>query len=356
LLPVSLTVLSFRKPLAHNATMRSMLGRVRKDLAGRLPIIQARATVRAREQQEVRRKRQVSKLQNRVSKLQNRVGKLKNRVSKRQNRISKLQNQVRKLEFGPKHLEPVRAESIVWIFGSGRSGTSWLADMVSEALEAPLWFEPRLGEIFHAGLKQPKKWLPDVRTFVLEGARRRFGKQERLVVKETSGCIGAPILSDALPESHLLVILRDPRDVVASWLDAKRPDGWSTKKGGRKYNEDADTLAAFLARRYRTNVENALAAFESHSGPKALLFYEELRHNTTQTLAYALSGLRLEVSSERVEAVATQHAFESVPAEEKGPGKFRRKAQPGSWREDLTPKQLAVIEDITGPILGRFYR
>jgi hypothetical protein len=89
--------------------MRSMLGRVRKDLAGRLPIIQARATVRAREQQEVRRKRQVSKRQNRI----------------------------RKLEFGPKHLEPVRAESIVWIFGSGRSGTSWLAGMVSEALEAP---------------------------------------------------------------------------------------------------------------------------------------------------------------------------------------------------------------------------
>jgi hypothetical protein len=45
-----------------------------------------------------------------------------------------------------------------------------------------------------------------------------------------------------------------------------------------------------------------------------------------------------------------------VPAEEKGPGKFRRKAQPGSWREDLTPKQLAAIEEITGPILGRFYR
>ena len=29
---------------------------------------------------------------------------------------------------------------------------------------------------------------------------------------------------------------------------------------------------------------------------------------------------------------------------------------PGSWREDLTPKQLAVIEEITAPILGRFYR
>jgi len=227
--------------------------------------------------------------------------------------------------------------------------------MVSEALEAPLWFEPRLGDVFHAGIPKNKGWLPDVRRFVLEGARHRFGKPEHLVVKETSGCIGAPILSEALPESRLLVIVRDPRDVVASWLDAKRKEGWSTRKGGQKYDDDPDRLSVFLAKRYQRNVENALAAFESHRGPKALLFYEELRHNTTETLARALSDLGLDVSSERLEAIATQHSFERVPAEEKGPGKFRRRAQPGSWHEDLTPKQVAAIEEITAPILGRFY-
>ena len=226
---------------------------------------------------------------------------------------------------------------------------------MSEALEAPLWFEPRLGEVFHAGIPKNKGWLPGVRRFVLEGARHRFGKPERLVVKETSGCIGAPILSEALPESRLLVIVRDPRDVVASQLDAKREGGWSRRKGGQKYDDDPDSLSTSLAKRYQVNVENALAAFESHRGPKALLFYEELRHNTTGTLARALSGLGLDVSSERVEAIATQHSFERVPAEEKGPGKFRRRAQPGSWHDHLTPKQVAAIEEITAPILGRFY-
>jgi hypothetical protein len=325
-----------------------MFGRVRQELSSRLPLIQARATVRAGEQRVERLKRRVGRLERRAEQPKRRIGSLKQRVRR-------LKDRVRQLEAELERLKPARAESIVWIFGSGRSGTSWLANMVSEALEAPLWFEPRLGDVFHAGIPKNKGWLPGVRRFVLEGARHRFGKPQRLVVKETSGSIGAPILSEALPGSRLLVIVRDPRDVVASWLDAKRKEGWSTKKGGQKYDDDPDSLAIFLAKRYRVNVGNALAAFESHRGPKALLFYEELRHNTTETLARALSDLGLDVSSERLEAIATQHSFERVPAEEKGPGKFRRRAQPGSWHEELTPKQVAAIEEITAPILGRFY-
>jgi hypothetical protein len=34
------------------------------------------------------------------------------------------------------------------------------------------------------------------------------------------------------------------------------------------------------------------------------------------------------------------HAWESIPEEEKGEGKFHRKASPWSWRDDLTPEQV----------------
>ena len=210
-----------------------MFGRVKKALAGRLPLIQARAKVHARE-------RRVEQLKRRARHRKRRVGNLKQRVSR-------FDHRVRKLEAELESLKPARAESIVWIFGSGRSGTSWLANMVSEALEAPLWFEPRLGDVFHAKIPKNKGWLPGVRRFVLEGARHRFGKPERLVIKETSGCIGAPILSEALPWSRLLVIVRDPRDVVASWLDAKRKEGWSTTYKRVVRKGDPDSLAIFLA-------------------------------------------------------------------------------------------------------------
>ena len=50
-----------------------------------------------------------------------------------------------------------------------------------------------------------------------------------------------------------------------------------------------------------------------------------------------------------------KHAWENVPEEEKGRGKFHRKATPGGWKEDLTPKQAEIIERITAPLLEEFY-
>lgn len=43
------------------------------------------------------------------------------------------------------------------------------------------------------------------------------------------------------------------------------------------------------------------------------------------------------------------------PEEEKGEGKFYRKATPDAWREDLTPEHVKVVEDVTAPLLKEFY-
>jgi hypothetical protein len=44
-----------------------------------------------------------------------------------------------------------------------------------------------------------------------------------------------------------------------------------------------------------------------------------------------------------------------VPEEEKGEGKFHRKATPGGWKEDLTPEQIETVERITAPVLREYY-
>jgi hypothetical protein len=50
-----------------------------------------------------------------------------------------------------------------------------------------------------------------------------------------------------------------------------------------------------------------------------------------------------------------RHAWKNVPEEEKGTGKFYRKGTPGGWREDLTPEQAAIVEEMAAPIIREFY-
>jgi hypothetical protein len=50
-----------------------------------------------------------------------------------------------------------------------------------------------------------------------------------------------------------------------------------------------------------------------------------------------------------------KNSWEKIPAEQKGEGKFHRKAKPGGWSENLTARQVEIVEDITAPLLNEFY-
>jgi hypothetical protein len=72
-------------------------------------------------------------------------------------------------------------------------------------------------------------------------------------------------------------------------------------------------------------------------------------------MRFLCSELGLEVEEEALRRTVLRHAWENVPWSRKGSGKFHRKAQPGGWREDLTPEQATRVEGLTSPILDRFY-
>jgi hypothetical protein len=67
------------------------------------------------------------------------------------------------------------------------------------------------------------------------------------------------------------------------------------------------------------------------------------------------SSLGIEVGEKELERAVERHAWEAIPEDMKGQGKFYRKASPGGWREDLTPRQAKIVEDITAPVMGEFY-
>ena len=169
-------------------------------------------------------------------------------------------------------------------------------------------------------------------------------------------------MMEALPESRMIFLIRDPRDIVSSMLDGARQGGWMyerTENDGRKGRALPDKKPnAFVrkrSRRYLQHAGGAKKAYDAHRGPKVLIRYEELRSDTLGTMKRMYSALEIPVEEEELARVVEKHSWENIPEEEKGEGKFRRKAAPGSWRGDLTTKQARIVERVTAPLLEEFY-
>src|SRR5215211_2262340 len=197
----------------------------------------------------------------------------------------------------------VNPGNMIWIFGSGRSGSTWLRSMMGEMSNHRVWEEPMVGRLFgdfytrapEENLRSAdfimgdpirKGWVRSIRNFVLDGAgysNPRLGPGGYLVIKEPNGSIGAPLLMEALPESRMILLVRDPRDVVASVLDAATtPGSWGG--GSRAYNGNPDDLVRQRSNLYLRAVGNSKQAYELHTGPKAFVKYESLRADTISVL------------------------------------------------------------------------
>jgi Sulfotransferase domain len=161
----------------------------------------------------------------------------------------------------------------------------------------------------------------------------------------------------------MILLVRDPRDVVASVLDAAREGGWlyESRNGGGASKRRAPAekkpraFAGERARVYRRGVENARLAYDVHTGPKVVIRYEDLVADTMGTMHRLYAALGIEADPDELAGAVEKHSWENVPREEKGKGKFYRKASPGSWREDLTEEQAKTVERITASLIEEFY-
>lgn len=273
----------------------------------------------------------------------------------------------------------VNPENVIWLFGMGRSGSTWLVRMMEEFEGNTVWFEPQVGSLFDPirlktrrreggkhfilGEHYKEAWSPLIRRFVLDGARARFpevARAEYVIIKELgASASAAPYLMEAIPESRMLVLVRDPRDVAASWVDAHERGDWVFEgwRGGvspyKRRDSSLNNLVNSTAIKYQRNLNNVVEAYESHRGYRALVRYEDLRADTTGIMKRIYSDLGVSVEEDELSRVVKKHAFENIPQEEKGQGKFYRKGEPGRWRQDLTPEQIAIVEERTAPIMKR---
>jgi hypothetical protein len=109
-----------------------------------------------------------------------------------------------------------------------------------------------------------------------------------------------------------------------------------------------------LSKQYVRQISNGKKAFDAHEGRKILLKYEDLRADTLGMMRHLCAALALPVDEQRLARVVDRHSWENIPESERGAGKFYRKATSGGWREDLTPEQARIVEDITAPLIELF--
>jgi hypothetical protein len=276
----------------------------------------------------------------------------------------------------------ISPENLVWIFGSARTGSTWLGAMMADLKDHAWWHEPLVGYLFgHLYYERARArreddhfvlggdralWLGPVRRFVLDSASTRFPElidKGYLVIKEPHGTLGAPLLTEALPESRMILLVRDPRDVISSKMDAAREGSWAEeaqkRRGQEKKNTSADRRPdAFVksqAKRYVRLIDLAQQAYDAHAGRKVLVRYEDLRAEPLETMRRIYESLEIPAEERDLSRVVEKHAWENIPDRKKGAGKFYRKGSPGGWAEDLTPEQVEMVESIAAPILDRYY-
>jgi hypothetical protein len=285
-------------------------------------------------------------------------------------------------------------DRLVWIFGSSRSGSTWLLRMLSELEGAVAVDDPHLGH--HLGVWRPiplawsasehrprlttlldlkghkpgylfadryrDAWAPALRGLIVS----RFDAQVQetlsnggpsgtpLVVVKEPGSHVADLLLDLFPASRMIFLLRDGRDVVDSWLAAHRPGSWAVREGAFPVAEGGrEALIRWQASVwvYRTDVVQR--AYQEHEPSQRIMVrYEALLRDPAKELESICAALGLSAERKRLEEAANEHSFTSVPGSEKGDGKEIRAARPGGWRRNMTAAEQHAMYEVMGDKLS----
>ena len=230
-------------------------------------------------------------------------------------------------------------ERLVFVFGSPRSGTTFLAGAIGSL---PGFVD--LGEMNPLKAAIPDVHADDVRLIV--DRVRRFGLvgSRRAVEQTPEVAFVLPAVAEAFPQATLVHAVRDGRDVACSLLER----GWFSDS-----RTDADDAGAVFGIHPRFWVEPGCeGAFRAASDARRCAW----AWRRYVSAARASGVLSIEVRYEQLASAATQDLLSqrlAVPPEHIARALARAHGHSiGRWRRDLDAAQLADVEDEAGELLG----
>ena len=274
----------------------------------------------------------------------------------------------------------------MWILGSPRSGSTWLLNLLRWHPRVVGIDEPLIGA--HLGVHKtdvapgldPRYegpplveseaarpsyvfserfadvWQPALATLLLERfasevSERKHGSGRPFVaIKEPNGSHAASVLFRVLPRSRLIFLVRDARDVVDSTLDMAVTFGDGADRS--RATEDARrAVVTEAAQQWVARIDAVRRVYDGLADDKRLLVtYEDLRAGPEPHVTRAFAWLGIDVAADEVSAACERVAFENVPEQDRGSGKFHRAATPGLWRQNLTADEQEIVASITSEL------
>lgn len=257
-------------------------------------------------------------------------------------------------------------DRIAWIIGCGRSGSTWLAEMLGDLQGIRRWHEPYFGRFLRHVHERPddmdrqssffsKKhqriWLEGIRDVFFRMVHDRYPQFGRhaLVVKEVNAPEIYGWLQSLFPVGKMILLVRDPFDVLDSYLDLQKPGSWN-----QRFGDSSAPLAEANVRRTAEHIQSSLSlaveAYEIFPLEQRLrISYEELLRDPVPGLTACGRLVGVSIDSQAAQEVVDKHRFQNY--KNTGDGQFRRIGKSGIWKS--SPNFTTEVRDIADEILGR---
>ncbi len=263
-------------------------------------------------------------------------------------------------------------DKIAWIIGCGRTGSTWLAEMLGDVPGIRRWHEPYYGRLFKHLQDRPEElersasffarrhqqiWLRGLRELFFRMVRERYPQFGRhaLVIKEVNTPELYSWLRALFPAGRMILLIRDPYDVLDSYLDLQQPGSWNSRFGeGTEGSPLSEENVRRTAEHIAATMRKGLQAFEEFPLEQRLqIRYEELLANPAKGLISCAQLVSVDLTVNAAQTAAKKHDFSNY--KQTGARRFRRHGRAGIWRDsaNFTPDVQELAIEILGPLRTR---
>ena len=172
-----------------------------------------------------------------------------------------------------------------------------------------------------------------------------FYRYEHVIIKAPNESHASDLLMKCVPKSKLIFLIRDGRDVIDSRQGKFQNPGRFFSRP--ETDEERKFRIAHFAKMWNLMIETTQRAYDKHnSNLRLMVKYEDLLTSPINEIKKIYDFLGYQLPEAKIKEIADVTSFENVPDELKGEDKNIRKAQPESFKDYFSEKELEMVNEI----------